>query len=303
MRYAIVIPCFLLSALFISGYGYFINDAADAEADRLSGKKNMAAGLSLSLQIVIVLLLVTPGLVIFTFVTRHLFPFLYVALQLFALSLYSLRPFRLKDHPLAGPFLDAHYGHILPVFIALSVFFYRPYLPPYTTIFLILFYFLLLAKGLRNILLHQLGDRKADKRASLATFPVKYGALPTLNIINRLLLPAELTLLVSCCIIGVDSFPLLLYGLLTFLVFYALNFSAWEFPKLPPVQLRFKFLYFLNDFYEYWLPYLCIWSCGLTTIQKGILTAVHALLFYKGIVKFYRDARKIGVNLGLLRKV
>jgi 4-hydroxybenzoate polyprenyltransferase len=298
-----VIFCFILSAMGISAFGYFLNDATDIAADRLAGKKNMAAAFSTTTRIVIAMLLLITGVLFFSLIVPHPVVYFWLSAQVLALVVYSVPPFRLKNNPIIGPLLDAHYGHVLPVFLALFIFFLPMQIHQNYPWFLPLLYILLLLKGLRNILLHQLHDRKDDRQSAIRTFPVKYGPVFCLNLINRFILPIETGLVIVLPLYIWPTSELIVYGLFGFAVFYFLNFSGWKFFILPRRQLRFKFLFVLNDFYEYWLPYLCIWLTDLSVYQKSILTLVHSLVFYHGLVKLYKDLKKIGQNVGFSKPV
>lgn len=280
-----------------------MNDATDVAADKLAGKKNMAASLSITARIVIAILLLLGGSLFFSMAAPQPMILLWLVAQVLALVIYSVPPFRLKNNPVIGPLLDAHYGHILPVFMALFVFFLPLEISQHYPLFLPLLYALLLLKGLRNILLHQLHDRKDDRQAGIHTFPVKFGPVLCLNFINRFILPLEAGLLVVLPLYFWPPSQIILYGFIGFIIFYFLNFSGWKFLILPKRQLKFKFLFVLNDFYEYWLPYLCIWLTNLPTYQKCILTLVHTLVFYHGLIKLYKDLKKIGQNLGFSKSV
>lgn len=289
---------FILSALIIAGFGYFVNDASDTKNDQIAGKKNMAQSFSVSQQIIIALLLWISGMTVFYISVNKFTAFILLLIQTFLFITYSVKPFRAKNNPVLGPLHDTHYSHILPVFITLFSFFNVSNLK---SIYIILFlYLLLLAKGIRNILLHQLDDRKGDYKAGIKTFPIRFGALNTLNLINRVILPLEFLFIILLSILSWPESGRLLYGFGAFVVFYFLNFSGWKFLILPYRQLKFKFLFVLNDFYEYWLPYLCIWSTSLTFTQKLFLTLLHSFLFFSGVRKFLKDSKKIAVNLGII---
>jgi 4-hydroxybenzoate polyprenyltransferase len=288
------------ATLFISVFGYFINDAADVRVDKLAGQKNMAEKIPIPLQICIAFILLVLGIVALRSVSSQLVVWTLVAAEVFFLILYSVPPLRLKNHPLLGPVLDAHYGHILPVFITLAVFFpgFFKTLDP----LLLLLYFLLLFKGCRNILLHQIEDRTKDRMSQINTFPNRFGPYRTVLFIIYIVLPIEFILGSILLYIFIPWPSLIGIGFISFLIFYIFNFAAWKFPKLPVRQLKLKPLYFLNDFYEIWLPFLCIWSSGLGIFQKCILSGIHAILFFYLFKKVWKDIKKIGENLGLLKQ-
>lgn len=290
---------FFLSAALVAAFAYFVNDTGDVETDRISGKKNMAAGFGPVVRGMIILVLGSSGMAVFWFTVQQPIAMLLLGMQLLLLLIYALRPFRFKNHPLLGPLFDAHYGHVVPVGIAIFAFLRLS--SEQAVLYLPLLYGWLLCKGLRNILLHQLDDRKKDKAAGIQTFPNRYGPLAAIRFINRVLLPAELVLLLLNLAWLWPLSRLLAIGLGGFILFYFFNFSGWRLFTIPYRQLLFKFLYVLNDFYEGWLPYLCIWSCRLRTEEKLLLTGIHALVFHHSLVKTWKDLRKIAMNLHLIR--
>ena len=295
---AMLLP-FLGSVVGIAGFGYYLNDVCDLAADLAAGKANSAAAQGRPARAAILFGLLALGLSPWILLPRHPLNLALLGLQVALLTLYSARPFRLKERGFAGAVADTLYGHLLPVAITVATFF--PGLAGRTAANLlaalplaVLGALLLAAKGLRNILLHQLGDRENDRRAGIRTFVLAAGPVRALNLINRLLLPLELGALVSVLVLLAPAAPVWV-GFVGFLVFTALMFSAWKFPYLPPRQLRFKFLYFLNDFYEEWLPPTLLAIAVARYGELWPLLPLHFALFPKGLAK-------IPGNLSVLRQ-
>ncbi len=301
------LPLFLASIVGIAGFGYFLNDVCDVGADRAAGKTNAAAARGPLARAAILLGLLAFGLSPWILLPRHPVNLALLALQVALLTLYSVRPFRLKERGFAGVVADTLYGHLLPVAITVATFFpgFAGAAPeaatgataanfPAALPLAVLGTLLLAAKGLRNILLHQLGDRENDRRAGIRTFVLGAGPVCALDLINRLLLPLELGALVSVLVLLAPAAPVWV-GFVVFLAFTALMFSAWKFPYLPRRQLRFKFLYFLNDFYEEWLPPTVLAIAVARHGELWPLLPLHFALFPKGLAK-------IPGNLSVLRQ-
>ncbi len=293
------LPLFLASVVGIAGFGYFLNDVCDIAADRTAGKANAAAGTTPAMRVAILFVLLAAGLAPWARLPVNRFNLALLGLQIAVLALYSARPFRLKERGAWGVVADALYGHLLPVAIALFTFF-----PELTTAFgrsgsawaaALLVGLVLLCKGLRNILLHQLGDRFNDRRAGLRTFVLAVGPLPALALINRLLLPLEFGALAGLLVLLAPAAPVWV-GFVLFLAFTALMFSAWKFPYLPRRQLRFKFLYFLNDFYEEWLPPTVLAIAVGRHVELWPLLPLHFALFPKGLAKIPRHLAVLRAN-------
>lgn len=288
------LPLFVASILGIAGFGYLLNDVCDIAVDRAAAKPNAAAALGRFARGGLLALLLLAGLAPWSLLPRNPLNLGLLALQVGALTLYSVRPFHLKERGFAGVLADTLYGHLLPVAIAAATF-----LPlaagTATGRFGLLALLLLTAKGLRNILLHQLGDRDNDRRAGLHSFVLRLGPVRALALINRLLLPLELAALVTLLALLAPAAPVWV-GFAAFLVFTALMFSAWKFPYLPPRQLRFKFLYFLNDFYEEWLPPTVLAIAVARHPGLWPLLPLHFALFPRGLAKLPRTVTVLREN-------
>lgn len=297
------LPFFLLSVVGIAGFGYFLNDVCDIAGDRAAGKTNAAAGRTPAGRAGILIFLLALGLAPWSLLPRNAVNLVLVAVLIGTLTLYSVRPFRLKERGLAGALADTLYGHILPVAIALFTFFPDASLAlvrvssrrgPEGTIGLVIALGLA-CKGLRNIVLHQIEDRWNDRRAGTRTFVLVRGPLRALAWINRVLLPLELGCLI-CVLVWLAPAAPVWVGFIAFLAFTVLKFSAWKFPFIPKRQLRFKFLFFLNDFYEEWLSPTVLVILVARHAELWPLLPLHFVLFPKGLAKLPRDVSVLREN-------
>ncbi len=286
---------FFISIFFTAGYGYWLNDLFDIELDQKAGKNNFLERRSSVIKWGGLVLFVLIGMGCWFLLEAPLMVSMLFLSFYILLSLYSIPPFRFKNNPILGPLCDIHYAHVLVVFVPLLLF-EAPILSNIP--FLCILYGVCFIKGARNILLHQLEDRKGDAKSGLHTFPIKFKPLFTIQLVNRLLVPLEFMLIILLLIYSWNYSPLFTYGFASFILFYFLNFSGWLIPFIPSHQLKFKFAFVFNDFYEYWLPYLCIWASGLTLRQKIVLSLLHAIIFFSGLKKTWKDLRKIFKNLG-----
>lgn len=271
------IGAFFISLISISAFGYLFNDWCDAKSDLVAGKKNLLSTLNPAWQFVIVIIPLLIGC-FFWLPTSKIATVLF-ALQIISLIIYSAPPFRLKNRGLLGVLSDAFYGHINPVFITLFAFnFFDNNFSVNAILFLVALTMAVSLKGIRNILLHQLDDRKKDRKAGIQTFVVKNGALFTLNFINNLI-PFELFFTFALVVpISIFSPPFFLSFLFFVLLTY-LKFSGWKLSYLPKRQLRFKFLYFLNDYYEGWIPVFFLILLSTRSPVFLILLLLHLVFF------------------------
>ena len=293
-EYLFIVACFSVSLISISAFGYLFNDLCDITADAIAGKQNRLGSLHPALRIVIVIASVMIGCFFWipvSFIATVLF-----VLQIVALIIYSAPPVRLKSRSFWGVTADAFYGHINPVFIALFVFNFFEKADSWCKILIASVIFVAVTlKGVRNILLHQLDDRKKDRLAGINTFVVKNGAMFSLYLINNLLL-FEIIFTVGLSLVISFLFPPFFLCLLFFSIVTYLKFSGWKLADIPQRQLKFKFLYFLNDFYECWVP---IFFLILLSVKQPVflfLLVLHLFLFPSFLTKLWEDLKTIQQN-------
>ncbi|MEM7049891.1 MAG: UbiA family prenyltransferase [Acidobacteriota bacterium] len=282
------LPWFLVALVALASFGYLLNDLADAEQDRRVGRRR-AAFLRPAQHRALVVLSLLVGLLGWTLLAAPPAASLLLALQLALLVAYSVPPLRLKERGLLGVIADALYGHVLPVAITLLVFAPAPGVAP-VALAVVLWS---LAKGLRNILLHQIEDRKRDRRAAVRTLLSRRPPLAVLSAINRGLLPLEIVALSVLLVVLAPAW----WGFVAFLVFTFLKFSAWKLWSLPKRYRRLKFLWFLNDFYEEWIGPILILILAATDGRWLLLLPLHLLLFPRLLRRMGQDLPTIGRNL------
>ncbi|MBP7388797.1 MAG: UbiA family prenyltransferase [Chitinophagales bacterium] len=287
---------FIAGVIFIAAFGYLYNDYCDADSDRLACKKNLLSEKSKVIQLVAVLMPLAAGVSSWYFVQTNWIAKALYALQIVALVVYSARPFRLKNRGAWGVICDTFYGHVNPAFFTVFTF-YNPFQLMQKTEALFLLFLLIVTslKGVRNILLHQLQDRKADRMAGIQTMVVKQGALFTLNLINTLLL-YEITFTALLVIAISTILPPVLISLLLFTMFTYLKFSGWKLGYLPRRQLKFKFHYFLNDYYERWLPFFLLLILISQQPVFLYLLVLHIIAFPAMITETMKDLSVIREN-------
>lgn len=293
-EYLFFVFCFFVSLISISAFGYLFNDWCDIKSDAIAGKKNRLASLNPILQIVVVVVPLLIGC--FFWMPVSITASILFSLQIISLIIYSVPPFRLKNRGVLGVAADAFYGHINPVFITLFVFSFFDATGSYYKVLIgsVLFVATSL-KGIRNILLHQIEDRKKDKQAGIQTFVVKNSALFTLYFVNRLLYFEIAFTLALSLIISFFSPPFFLCLLLFSIITY-LKFSGWKLADIPQRQLKFKFLYFLNDYYESWMPVFFLILLSTKAPVYLLFLLLHLFLFPNFWNKLLADIRTIKQN-------
>lgn len=290
--------CFFCGLVFTSAFGFLFNDLCDVDSDRKAGKANVMSTLHPALRVLLIAINLTAALLGWFYLQASVLASVFFVLQIVSLIVYSLPPFRFKNKHIAGVLTDAFYGHLNPVLITILVFGFRhtPGGEKSTSLFIPLLLLCTFLKGVRNILLHQLDDRKNDRKAGDQTFVVKFGPLFTLNLINKMLwleIPATFLLVLNISYVVPPFFAVfLLFALVSYL-----KFSGWKLAYLPQRQLKFKFLYFLNDFYEGWMPVSFLLILAITHYWSFyVFLAIHLLLFPSFLLNLWRDIKQIREN-------
>jgi 4-hydroxybenzoate polyprenyltransferase len=285
---------FFICIIGTAGFGYFLNDITDIEFDLKAGKRNYSAGISVNKRIFIIVLLLLIAFFPWMFLPLNNLNFGLFVFQLFLLVCYSVKPLRLKNFIFPGAFADSLYSGTVFILIILSTYFTQSGIEStyFLWIFVLSFLWALL-KGFRNILLHQLSDRKNDRKSGLKTFALQHKPLKTLYLINFIILPFEIGFFIAFLVI--ISFIIHGYYLwyIVFLLFTLVKFSFWKIPKLPYRQRLFKFLYFMNDYYEEWMPVITLIYLSSKNFYFLIFLILHLIIFYRGIMKLYFDLKGI----------
>ena len=286
---------FFLGVIAIAAFGYLFNDYCDVDSDRISGKKNLLENFNRATRAGIVLIPLVIGITAWTCVHAGAITKTLYALQIIALVIYSAPPIRLKERSWLGIAADAFYGHINPAFFTLGTFVCWDFTFGQSVLFITVLIIATTLKGIRNILLHQLDDRKKDRFAGIQTFVVKNGGLFSLYLVNNLLLFEIISTVILSLVISF-FFPPFFSCLLFFSIVTYLKFSGWKLADVPQRQLKFKFLYFLNDYYEGWVP---VFFLILLSVKQPVflfLLLLHLFLFPPFIIKLWKDLKTIKQN-------
>jgi 4-hydroxybenzoate polyprenyltransferase len=273
-------------------YGHIINDIFDIQQDAAAGKKNAMARLSRFRRVGLCLFFIASGfapLVLLDFgrtatillVVNYLLP-----------TVYSMPPIRLKERGVLGVIADAAGAHVVPtLFVALSVAHVKPADSMVETSLLSVgnLDFMIVASatiwglfaGLRNIIVHQIADRRDDIQAGVSTFVGQKQRKAVRKFVLTFLYPWEiigLTLFVSCLL----PFSQVLLSLVVIYVIGEL--LKMKFCKLPLFfpehPTRESYIPLLNnEFYEVWLPCALVSQLALNELSFGLIWVLHIALF------------------------
>ena len=273
-----------ITILGIAGFGYLLNDFTDQEEDRIAGKPNVIAGMNPILVGLLMLFFLALAILpwIFFFPVNT-FSLILLGSEFLLFILYSLPPFRLKERGWWGILCDAGYAHALPAVLA-GVTFLQMGANEYT---LNRWYLWALASwqfvlGIRNILLHQLGDFEKDLKTGTQTQVTNAGKAKTEMLLGKVIMPLELILFAAFGLI--ISFTIPYFGL--FYLFFL--FQVWFKRKILwgqilPENLRQRLYIYLDDFYQEWIPIFILLALTWENVWFGLLLAVHILLFRNAI--------------------
>lgn len=186
LRYGIL----LVSMIGTAGFGHYLNDLTDIDADKLAGKHNAASQHSLAQRAGLILLLLALSLAPWFVLLKPGLTHLFIVCVLVLFVLYSLPPFRLKNRAFAGAFADMLYAHGIPSLIVAFAVIDKAGEGGEYLIALVFFWQMMV--GLRNIAFHQLEDYEADKLAGLKTWATRIGTQRVKNICLYVFHPLEI---------------------------------------------------------------------------------------------------------------
>lgn len=274
--------------LGIAGFGYFLNDYTDREEDRRAGKFNVTATLA-GWQLVLLLAFLM-AMAILPWVLY--FPMDRLSLALLAgefglFVLYSAPPFRLKERGAPGLLADAGYAHVVPALLAAHTFALLGGLEtsahwPFLMALGLWQGFV----GLRNILLHQVGDFEKDLGTGTRTFATQLGLSGTQAVL-RGVVALEILGAAAYLVLGAPwtwLLPLVYAGFVLQVVYFRV--VAWKIGL--PKDLKSRLTTWLDDFYGGWLPLAFLGMLMARDLWFGLALAGHVVLFPNGLVQFAR---------------
>lgn len=280
-----------VSIIGTAGFGYFLNNWTDIQVDKNAGKPNSAAKLTVFQRLVLLTLLLALSVIPWIIIQSDIIIYLLIASQIVLLISYSVPPFRFKKNILLCLIIDSLYSNVI-FSIAVFLFFLDFELSP---VLLILTLFLFI-RGLRNILVHQIHDRKTDRKSGILTFVNVYGPARTSGLINYIILPVESVLLVLLTIFLSGCLACFYLTILLFLLFTISKYRLWEKLSLPGKRYLTMFHKIYNDLYEEWIPVVFLIYLSADNNYFLLVMAVHTAIFYQIFFKFMTDCKNITVN-------
>lgn len=278
---------FLLLAITIGAiYVSTINDIADMEEDRQSGKSNRMEKIAKKYRWIIPLISIFLGIYFFySFLPDILSASLYL-FPWITFSLYSFKPFRLKQKGIWGLFCDAGGAHLFISLLIVSSITYKSNQP----IDVVWFSFVglwSLCFGLRSILWHQYLDRDNDLKVNANTFATKLAPGRFVHYENWII-GVEFILFFG--LIVIVSLPILYWFVLIYFIVTILRYKVLGHKPvivLNPVNSPFQIL--LLDLYQVLFPLGLLFHVAFTQKYGWVLLIIHIILFPKKLVNILTD--------------
>ena len=272
-----------------AGFGHYLNDWSDIEADRKVGKSNAAAKHGKRKRFLILSLLAATALLPWIYLASNIWAWCFVIFHLSLFFWYSVFP-RFKELADIGITSDSLYAHVLPTIIVALPFFNNFNAQSGCVMLLAAWAFFY---GLRNIIGHQIGDYENDKKSGTHTFVIEKGRDFAVHRI-RLLVLFEFTGFVIAWLSS--ELPFNLVVPVAFVLFLA--YRWWLYDRVWKLRLDDDwgipaYNSFLNNFYELYFPLAVLLAASIQKPAFAWLIPVHLTLFAKNTLNAAAEWRSL----------
>ncbi|MFB5944686.1 UbiA family prenyltransferase [Albibacterium profundi] len=282
---------FLLVSIIVGAiYVSTINDITDMEDDLRCGKENRMAKIQPKYRFIAPLVCLIVGCFFAYQMSDNLISLILYVLPWIVYSLYSFKPFRLKERGFWGVLADALGAHVFISLLIVSSLSFKNNAPIDWTWFSLVGGWSLLF-GIRGILWHQFYDLENDKKAGTKTF------VSTINSENfkkkeLLLIFIELTLFLALLLHL--SMSILFVFLLVYIALATLRYRLMSYtPVIVTTPLASPFQILMLDYYLVFFP-LGLLIYGFSIDQSAfIIFGVHIVLFHEKLLAIFKDAMLI----------
>jgi 4-hydroxybenzoate polyprenyltransferase len=270
----------LLSACTLFGLvvlGFWINDWFDQKSDAVAGKPNMHLPENRSQSWLVLIISVCLAFLPWIYLPIGFLTWGLLGFQILLYISYSAPPLRLKEKPLWGPITDATYAYALPFGLSAYTFalFWNP--DQHHQFLIILLGLTQYLAGIRNIIVHQVGDVFADTLTKTHTYVMELGPRKTDRLLRYLLLTE--TILYSIFLAVMAQLQSALYALLFFFLLQSGQHWIKRSRAFPKHTLLFQESGTLpNTYYQVWQPLLLL---ALLSFHNHIwywVVGMHSLL-------------------------
>jgi glycosyltransferase involved in cell wall biosynthesis len=180
----------ILTIVGIGGFGHFVNDWLDIEADLQVGKPNRVIDLSTWQRWALLVLLLSIALLPWLVLPHDAKSWLLLGAEFLLLTLYAIPPIRLKERPWLGVIADGLYAYALPAVLAAYTFMLVAGAEPNFVLLGILFIWQVVV-GVHNIMIHQLSDYENDRRTRTKTLATNRTAIYLSRLMTWRIWPIE----------------------------------------------------------------------------------------------------------------
>lgn len=277
----------LIAICAVAAYGHVVNDVFDVEEDRRRGKNNSMARFSGVQRLAIAFLLV--GMAFFPVLWVGFGPLAAVllAVNLLLPTIYSARPFHLKERGLWGVVADTLGVHVIPAqFLLVSLTHIAVAPSQMTGALMITVGIWTFASGLRGIIGHQFADRESDMAAGVRTFGGMLDAEQIRLLVVQRIFPVEVISLVVFIGILLPVAPLFFAAVPIYLAHETAKLLAgWNLPMLE--GQRAPYLPVANnhvfEITTAWVPVTLACQLALTSAALVVLPILQLTLFYENV--------------------
>ncbi|MCC6582315.1 MAG: hypothetical protein IT271_01295 [Chitinophagales bacterium] len=282
---------FLILTISIAAYGFFINEWCDMDDDLAASKNNILANTSLLTRIGILLFILSVFIFSICNVNFTNFHCLIIGFQLCLLTVYSIKPFRIKNNKVAAVITDALYSGTLFYILAFdySLRLHQPSAQEAAIALYVCLFSWGFVRGIRNIFIHLIKDAPFDSKINLDTFGNTISFDKQKKILLFIILPIEFILLFAVLI----QLPHPSYTLPVYFIFHLKKYYTFLTAKYSDNEFISKQLEW-NYFYEIWLPVLFI---VLLAIKQDVsyvyLLLIHLILFPHFLYRVYLSLKRI----------
>ncbi|GAA3949562.1 hypothetical protein GCM10022246_00230 [Pedobacter ginsengiterrae] len=268
---------FLLCSLIIGAiYVSVINDITDMDEDIASGKSNRIQHLPKQYRWIIPAICILLGIFFGYFLYPDVLSCFLYSLSWIVFSLYSIKPFRLKNRGILGVIADGCGSHLFPSLLMVSSMSYVSN-QQIDYIWFAAVGIWALAYGLRGILWHQFSDRENDIKVNLNTYAS--GVEPTeFNNKARFIFIVEifaLTIMLLKIHLIITIVALIFYFILIFLR-YKIN-KTQVIIVLKSDDRPYQII--MADYYQMFLPISLLFAAILINIINVTVLIIHISLF------------------------
>lgn len=279
---------FLLFSLAIGAtYVSIINDITDLETDLASQKKNRMSDVSVYWRRSLPLFCLLIGAGCCYYLSPDWLSVAFYIGPWISFSLYSFKPFRLKDKGIWGVLADTSGSHISTSLLMISSI-------SYTTDQKIQFFWIIstgiwaICYGLRGILWHQFYDRKHDLIAGVNTFAISRKP-EEFRKKEICLFAVEITAL--ACMLSYISLILPFVFLAAYLLLCLLRSYRLGYQAVIIVCSQERYYILMADFYQAFFPVALLITAAFTWQYSWIVLVVHLILFPQRSINALKDFR------------